>query len=638
MKLSIITINRNNAGGLLRTLESTLEGQPGFQDWEQIVVDGASTDKSGSVIDRFRGHPRIGGMVSEPDSGIYNAMNKGAGMAKGDFFLFLNSGDVLVTNVLERVFSYPWNEDIAYGDLFLGQNPGARLRRYPDGQEVKPHYFLHSYLPHPASFISSRTFFAAGGYDERYRIAGDTAFFISAASIGASFVHLPFPVSRFDMSGISNKKQHRMIQLEERKMYLEPLFGPRLALVSLMGSQFADLLPPDFPEQFACRSDIRTFVSSIPGIIPEEECEPSAKKRFKRLIRGGKAAMRMKTLRERCDSNKAERMTGFRVKGALHPWGIGDDWPFPRESLEEIVRDTEPESIVSSLRRIPLPELASRFSGILPAPGPDSGKSLRAVVVAQCLRGNRRGNHAAHAIESFRANGCEVVLATNDGPSARDVPVHATYSRVALPKKLSDVRGRAKALLSILRERDPSVVVFLDPTMKTFFRDIFAARLGGVPVVVFPEKPLWSQIEVGGTGIPRMLAAFRMSNAVVAPSDDHMKSLTALGAQAVSRSVFREESAFRQFRALLFSPRSPSPSDCNASPEGRMLGALIQMYNFGVINAKNDLADPEVPSRIVLKGPPHVVRSGRLPLRCLLNSLNRLSRSMRRMADRISRS
>ena len=98
LKISIITINYNNKSGLEKTIESVL--QQTYDNIEYLVIDGNSTDGSKDVIKKYK--HRISYWVSEPDSGIYNAMNKGGTKATGDYLLFLNSGDVLLTIALNR--------------------------------------------------------------------------------------------------------------------------------------------------------------------------------------------------------------------------------------------------------------------------------------------------------------------------------------------------------------------------------------------------------------------------------------------------------------------------------------------------------------------------------------------------------
>lgn len=229
MKLSIVTINRNNVAGLRATLESTLGAQSGYGDWEQIVVDGASSDGSFGEIDRYRGNPRLGWCVSELDSGIYNAMNKGAAHARGDYLLFLNSGDTLLPDVLERIFANPPDGDILYGDLAIVKKDGEVIKQYPAPEIIRDWHFLYESLPHPASFISHRLFESLGGYDESFRIVSDAKFFMEAVLDGARLAQLPITVSRFRADGISLDKSRMAEHLAERRRMLAPVFGERLA-------------------------------------------------------------------------------------------------------------------------------------------------------------------------------------------------------------------------------------------------------------------------------------------------------------------------------------------------------------------------------------------------------------------------
>ena len=114
MTLSIITVNLNNRDGLLRTIESVISQT--FKDFEWIVIDGGSTDGSKELIEQYADH--FAYWVSEPDTGIYNAMNKGIKMAKGEYMQFLNSGDFLRSStILYDVFSIMPKADIIYGNI-----------------------------------------------------------------------------------------------------------------------------------------------------------------------------------------------------------------------------------------------------------------------------------------------------------------------------------------------------------------------------------------------------------------------------------------------------------------------------------------------------------------------------------------
>ena len=245
MKLSIITVCRNNAAGLQATLESTLRSQHGFDDWEQIVVDGASDDGSADVLAGFHGDPRMGWSVSEPDGGIYNAMNKGASHARGDFLLFLNSGDLLLPEILRRVFSEEWDADIAYGELIVRNAKGKdKVKVYPPPEELRPVRFLDDSLPHPASFISRALFERYGGYDETYRIVSDGIFFLDAVSTpGVRFHRFPFAISIFMREGISTSPKSKALYEEELRRWLVPVFGEHVVWLARQAGPFAFIAP-----------------------------------------------------------------------------------------------------------------------------------------------------------------------------------------------------------------------------------------------------------------------------------------------------------------------------------------------------------------------------------------------------------
>lgn len=130
MRLSIITINYNNIVGLESTVNSVLNQTS--KDFEYIVIDGNSSDGSADYLNKEEGN--FSYWVSEPDTGIYNAMNKGLKRANGEYLLFLNSGDTLVhEDVLKQVIqSFNSNFDIYYGNLNFDYDGVKRLRTYPD--------------------------------------------------------------------------------------------------------------------------------------------------------------------------------------------------------------------------------------------------------------------------------------------------------------------------------------------------------------------------------------------------------------------------------------------------------------------------------------------------------------------------
>ena len=227
-RLSIVTICYNNADGLRQTLESTLRRQPGFSDYEQIVVDGGSSDSTRDVIREYQ--DGIAWWCSEPDEGIYNAMNKGAGHASGEYLLFLNSGDVLLPDSLEKVFAQAFAEDLVYSDIYTSDGKSERLIKSPSDAELTPAYLTINTLPHQATLIRRDLHNALGGYDESMKISAAPKFMIDAL-LGKRCSHryLETAYSVFDRSGISSDIRHLPAKLREWQRFLGPHFGDRVA-------------------------------------------------------------------------------------------------------------------------------------------------------------------------------------------------------------------------------------------------------------------------------------------------------------------------------------------------------------------------------------------------------------------------
>lgn len=227
-KLSIITINKNNKSGLEATLQSTLEMQKGFSDFEQIVVDGGSTDGSKEIIEKYAG--RLSWSCSEKDNGIYQAMNKGVSHARGEYLLFLNSGDVLKENSLSAVFDTCFIEDIVYADMYVRARGRESLSHQVDVKELTPGWFLFNTLPHQASFIRRALHNRLGGYDEKMKISAAPKFFFDAiVRNGCSVRKLPKPFSVYDNTGISTQKKWLPEKIKDWSSFWAPYFGDRVA-------------------------------------------------------------------------------------------------------------------------------------------------------------------------------------------------------------------------------------------------------------------------------------------------------------------------------------------------------------------------------------------------------------------------
>lgn len=226
MILSIITINRNNAPGLEKTMASVLAQT--YTVFEYVVVDGASTDGSVEVIKRYA--EAFGSRikwVSEPDTGIYNAMNKGIRLATGEYLEFLNSGDRLVSgNVLIKMQgACEQNEkpSILYGNMLkeIWVDKSLRSKSFA-GKDITFLGFYTGTLNHPPAWIKRSLFEKYGLYDESLHIVSDWKWFLQAIIFGGEKpVYVDEDVVFFDMTGISERNKE--LDREERRKVLEML-------------------------------------------------------------------------------------------------------------------------------------------------------------------------------------------------------------------------------------------------------------------------------------------------------------------------------------------------------------------------------------------------------------------------------
>ena len=275
MKLTIITINYNNAEGLRKTLASVASQT--FRDFEHIIVDGGSTDESVEIIRQYADNEaiRLKGYeairqensktdnlalspnhlitsspitwISEPDKGIYNAMNKGIEialgkrivnsfnrselvedknkgihLANGTYVLFLNSGDTLAeTTTLQQMIDCNLSADICYFDAVFTDNGKPHVQRiYPDQLSLR--FFLRDSLCHQAILYRLDTLCKLGGYDEQYKLIGDWALNVKAIILNnCSVQHYSLITTYYEIGGLSWTKEGRQRCEEEKRIFLQ---------------------------------------------------------------------------------------------------------------------------------------------------------------------------------------------------------------------------------------------------------------------------------------------------------------------------------------------------------------------------------------------------------------------------------
>lgn len=240
MKLSIITINYNNLNGLKKTVESVISQT--YLDFEYIIIDGASTDGSKEVIEK--NSDRFSYWVSENDHGIYNAMNKGILKAKGDYLLFLNSGDWFIdAQILENTISSVKDADIVYADGYIENENGLRtLIKIPEEPGLS--FFSKTSLFHPSSFIKRELFEKYGLYNEDNKIVSDWEFFIKTMLINkVSYKKIPTIISVIEENGISRNPSYAGILKDEIRTTLARYFTEEELASIFIPSQEKKVLP-----------------------------------------------------------------------------------------------------------------------------------------------------------------------------------------------------------------------------------------------------------------------------------------------------------------------------------------------------------------------------------------------------------
>ena len=218
--LSVITIVYNNVSDIERTLLSVI-GQT-YPRIEYIVIDGASTDGTMDVINRYKANLAV--VVSEKDKGIYDAMNKGLALATGDYVLFMNSGDeIYAPDTVTQVFNTAAGADIYYGETEMynqnWESLGQRRHQAPEAFNWKSFQYGMN-ISHQAIYIKRSL---CGPYDLQYLYSADIDWIIRAAKKSATIVNTHRYVAKYLVGGVS--KQKHLASLKERFRIFSKYYG-----------------------------------------------------------------------------------------------------------------------------------------------------------------------------------------------------------------------------------------------------------------------------------------------------------------------------------------------------------------------------------------------------------------------------
>lgn len=218
--VSIITINYNNFNGLSKTFESIFNQT--YKFFEYIVIDGGSSDGSKELIEKYS--DQITYWVSEPDKGVYNAMNKGVLKAKGEYLLFLNSGDTFYNNEsLISALDYLHNIDIIAFDIHVYGKGYNQINTHPD--ELRFSFLFEQTFAHQSVFIKRNLFDKVGLYDEDLKIVSDWKFFIHALTyFKATYLAVHIVLCSYNLDGISSTGEGTFVRKKERNSILNEDF------------------------------------------------------------------------------------------------------------------------------------------------------------------------------------------------------------------------------------------------------------------------------------------------------------------------------------------------------------------------------------------------------------------------------
>lgn len=226
--VSIISVNLNDRAGLARTLASI--GRQTLADRESIVIDGGSTDGSVDVIREQAAAGVVADWVSEKDSGIYEAMNKGIRRAKGTYLVFMNGGDEFSSDdALERFFAAGEpKEELLYSDAVVEhEDKTTHVWEVPD--QLSWDFFMLTSLPHQSSAFRRDLFDRVGLYDTTFRMGADHELYLRAVVVrGATSRKVPVPLARQVWGGFSNQPKNFPLLRTERLLAKERALGPVL--------------------------------------------------------------------------------------------------------------------------------------------------------------------------------------------------------------------------------------------------------------------------------------------------------------------------------------------------------------------------------------------------------------------------
>ncbi len=212
MKISVVTVCLNAQSLIEQTIRSVLSQTDA--DLEHIIIDGHSTDRTMDVVNRYRS--RLATIVSQPDGGIYDAMNKGIGLSRGDAIGFLNAGDYFADDgVIDRIARALSSADCCYGDLEFYDpiDPVKTVRKWKSQPYEHSLFVKGWHPPHPTFFAKKKLFEQYGVFDTNYNISADYDLmlrFLKKNNVSSTYI--PHVLVRMRNGGVSNRNLKQIVK------------------------------------------------------------------------------------------------------------------------------------------------------------------------------------------------------------------------------------------------------------------------------------------------------------------------------------------------------------------------------------------------------------------------------------------
>lgn len=236
MKVSIITPTFNSASTIKDCLKSV--SNQDYEDIEHLIIDGKSSDETIDIVNKHKTYNTT--LISEPDNGLYSAINKGIALSTGDILGILNSDDMYYDySVISNIVKYfkKYKIKLSYGDLVIvdRNNINKTKRIYTVHSNAKLLFRFGMMPPHPTVFIKSDLYNKYGHYSEKYIIAADYEFLFRQIMVNnVAYKYIPMPIVLMRNGGISNNGIKSSFRLNKEIYTIHKELGIPISVFSLI--------------------------------------------------------------------------------------------------------------------------------------------------------------------------------------------------------------------------------------------------------------------------------------------------------------------------------------------------------------------------------------------------------------------